>query len=48
MLKMVTLECPKCGASLNADDTRIHCFHMEIILLHCIMLCEKTPLLFKY
>ena len=29
MLKMVTLECPKCGASLNADDREVffcgHC-----------------------
>lgn len=36
MLKMVTLECPKCGASLNADDREVFfCGHCGAkIMLH--------------
>lgn len=36
MLKMVTLECPKCGASLNADDREVFfCSHCGAkIMLH--------------
>ena len=36
MIKMVTLECPKCGASLNADDREVFfCGHCGAkIMLH--------------
>ena len=36
MLKMVTLECPKCGAALNADDREVFfCSHCGAkIMLH--------------
>lgn len=36
MLKMVTLECPKCGTSLNADDREVFfCGHCGAkIMLH--------------
>lgn len=36
MIKMVTLECPKCGASLNADDREVFfCSHCGAkIMLH--------------